>query len=276
MKEYFCENCGSIHDRSYGSGRFCCNTCALSYSTKYDNKNELKDTKCVQCNKEFLVNKRSDTNKTIFVECKQKQKDCEKQQRKNYIRILKDIEEKQQSEKVTQCKICGNNFAQRKNGIALTCSRTCRNYSLSLSRSNYLLKNGTTNFNTKQELFSYDFVKDFLCDSKFEQACIIYLIDVFGVKTIERFKSILNFWEGENHRTFNPDFFCKKDDEIFIVECKMKWIEKNNHDYNRTIPIKKIALQNFCDSRGYNMLWLDYDYDKKLKKIYLDHLNSSK
>jgi len=31
-----CENCGSKHDGSYGSGRFCCEKCARSFSTKHD------------------------------------------------------------------------------------------------------------------------------------------------------------------------------------------------------------------------------------------------
>lgn len=29
-----CENCGQVHDGSYGSGRFCCQVCARSFSTK--------------------------------------------------------------------------------------------------------------------------------------------------------------------------------------------------------------------------------------------------
>lgn len=29
-----CENCGLSHDRSYGSGRFCCSRCARAFSTK--------------------------------------------------------------------------------------------------------------------------------------------------------------------------------------------------------------------------------------------------
>ena len=29
-----CENCGSNHDGSYGSGRFCCSKCARGFSTK--------------------------------------------------------------------------------------------------------------------------------------------------------------------------------------------------------------------------------------------------
>lgn len=270
-----CENCGLTHKGEYGSGRFCCYKCALSYSTKYDDKKAFKNASCIKCDKVYLVNKRSDLKKIICDECKKNQK-RERNIKRKRKRILRDLEKPQQNEKVSRCEVCGNIFAQRKDGIAKMCSKMCRNYKLSIARSNYLLKNGTTNFNTKQEKFSYGFVENLACDSKFEQACIIYLIDVFKVESLERFSSILNFWEGENHRTFNPDFFCIKNNEVFIVECKMFWSEKNDHIYNKTIPMKKIALQKFCDSRGYNMLWLDYKYDKQLKKIYLKFLKDSK
>lgn len=33
-----CENCGIEHDGSYGSGRFCTNKCARSFSTKNKRK----------------------------------------------------------------------------------------------------------------------------------------------------------------------------------------------------------------------------------------------
>jgi len=35
-----CENCGTEHDGSYGSGRFCCKKCACAYSTK-DKRQEI-------------------------------------------------------------------------------------------------------------------------------------------------------------------------------------------------------------------------------------------
>ena len=58
-----CEHCNKDHDGSYGSGRFCCQTCARSFSTKknrkeinqkisetYKNKPKLN---CKFCNKSF-------------------------------------------------------------------------------------------------------------------------------------------------------------------------------------------------------------------------------
>ena len=58
-----CEKCGKEHDGSYGSGRFCCKECARSFSTKKENKNELKEAKCIDCGKTIYINKRA-SNKT--------------------------------------------------------------------------------------------------------------------------------------------------------------------------------------------------------------------
>ena len=33
-----CENCGKEHDGSYGSGRFCCKSCSISFGNKQRNK----------------------------------------------------------------------------------------------------------------------------------------------------------------------------------------------------------------------------------------------
>lgn len=38
-----CENCGKEHDGSYGSGRFCCKKCRLSYSGKQSAKSPLTE-----------------------------------------------------------------------------------------------------------------------------------------------------------------------------------------------------------------------------------------
>ena len=80
--------------------------------------------------------------------------------------------------------------------------------------------------------------------------------------------TVLNFWNNDSHRTFNPDFYVKKDNDIYIVEVKMTWEKDIDHIYNNFIPLKKEALKLFCDNKGYTMIWLDFDYDRKFKPIY--------
>lgn len=65
-----CENCGKIHDGSYGSGRFCSSICARSFVTKNDNKNEQKEAKCINCGKTIYINKRASINKCKCDKCK--------------------------------------------------------------------------------------------------------------------------------------------------------------------------------------------------------------
>jgi len=48
----------------------------------------------------------------------------------------------------------------------------------------------------------------------------------------------------------------------------MEWSKKSNHIYNKFIPYKKKSLKKYCEKKWYKMIWLDYSYDKRLRKIY--------
>ena len=73
-----CENCGKEHNGSYGSGRFCSEGCARSYSTKKLKKNKTKLIKCEICGKIIEIPKRSSTKKC---------NDCIKKDHKKYCNI---------------------------------------------------------------------------------------------------------------------------------------------------------------------------------------------
>jgi DNA-directed RNA polymerase subunit RPC12/RpoP len=79
-----CENCKNLHDGEYGSGRFCNNKCARSFSTKYK-RNEINEKvslklkkidyfyKCVKCDENFISLKRIRKDRNIHCEsCKRK------------------------------------------------------------------------------------------------------------------------------------------------------------------------------------------------------------
>ena len=83
-----CENCGKEHNGMYGSGRFCCEQCARSFSTKND-KIKTKQAKCVQCGKLILIRKRASTNNCMCDDCK----------KQNEIK-----------NSLTYCKICGRPY----------------------------------------------------------------------------------------------------------------------------------------------------------------------
>lgn len=68
MKTKACENCSSLTDGNYGSGRFCSSVCARAYSTKSKRieinekvskklKGPIKRKKCKQCDSIFIYKK---------------------------------------------------------------------------------------------------------------------------------------------------------------------------------------------------------------------------
>lgn len=168
------------------------------------------------------------------------------------------------------CQVCGDNFKCYRWQNRKVCSnKVCANYLNSISRQKYIAKNGT--FSTLRETFTYKNIS-IEVDSNLEKAGIIYLLDVLNAKKIERYKNLINYWENEAHRTFNPDFICEIDNKIHLVEVKQKWIKNTEHPYNRTIPFKREALEKFCTEKGYKMLWLDFDSAPKMKDIYKQFL----
>lgn len=83
-----CENCNKEYYNLYGSGRFCCEKCARSFSSKFVNKNELKEAKCVDCNKIIYIKKRASSK---YCKCEQ----CKIQDKVLNIINSKEIEIKQ-------------------------------------------------------------------------------------------------------------------------------------------------------------------------------------
>lgn len=240
-----CIKCKKIHDGSFGvSGKFCSIQCSNS---RDDDKTEKKLAFCVDCKIPIQVNKRANKEKVLCKKCR-KSRICNREFKRT-------------------CIMCSKNFITNSE-TRRTCSEICKRHKFSINRQKQLEKIGTSNFNTKRSNFSYKFVSDFPIDSNLEKAAVIYLVDIFGIEKIEKFKNIISFKEGEYHRTFNPDFYVKKNGQVYIVEVKMRWCNNSEHIYNRNILLKKEALKTFCDKRNFNMIWLDFDYDIQFKKIY--------
>ena len=72
-----CENCGKEHDGSYGTGRFCNEKCARSFSTKGDKK-ETKWATCIDCGKDIEVKKRASPSLVKCDECKKNNESIKK------------------------------------------------------------------------------------------------------------------------------------------------------------------------------------------------------
>lgn len=232
--------------------KFCCSSCAAKYNNKKrkfkpSNDKRIKIIKCRLCQNGIKRNIRANNNNCICNKCKYKRKE-------------------EKIEKI--CVICKKMFLGKRKLKTKVCSKKCYCYRHSLLRQKIIKIKGTNNFSTKQEIFSYKYIKNIKCDSKLEKAAIIYLVDYFKAEKIERYKNLINFNHNNKKRTFNPDFFVIKNNQIYIIEVKMKWSKTSKHIYNYSIKEKKKALNKFCKKSNYKMIWLDFDYDKKFLEIY--------
>lgn len=66
-----CEFCYKEHDGTYGSGRFCSEKCARSFSSNHF-KEKLKIAKCISCGKEIQIPLKASSKVCKCLECKTK------------------------------------------------------------------------------------------------------------------------------------------------------------------------------------------------------------
>ena len=254
MKE--CEYCKKLQDESYGDGRFCNKICATDYSKQFIP--EFKNESCLRCGCDIQVKPQCDPK---YFTCQPCKKIIWRENRKKNVK--------------STCIICDTIFLwyhPRK-----TCSKKCARSNSSYQRVKWLKENGTSNFATRQDDFNYKIAHNISLDSILEKAAIIYLIDVFGAEKIENFNDELQFEDEHGFKHFFlTDFYMEKGNNKYIVEVKMPWIGSCDHIYNKFIPNKKQALKEFCIDKGFEMLWLDFNYDKRFANIYTKTLSDRK
>lgn len=165
------------------------------------------------------------------------------------------------------CQHCFNKFkyTKRSKRKRKFCSKICQNAVQSLRMQEVVKINGP--FSTKRDIFTYKNIT-INVDSILEKAGIIYLTDVLNATRIERFNNIINYRDGDKHRTYNPDLICYINNKTTIVEVKQIWQGDQEHEYARLIPLKREALKAFCDSRNFDMLWLDFNAAPDMRAIY--------
>lgn len=234
-----CKECNIILTYKKRLNLFCSRSCAATHNNR---KRIKKDWKLSEKSKNQIS-----LSFKKHIDKQPKQPKCQQKQQKIFL-----------------CQICNKEHNNKKR---MTCSQQCANHLISIKRQQKI-KN--SNWNQKRKTFVY---KDITieCDSKLEEAGIIYLKDVLKATKIERYKNLINYYENNSHRTFNPDFWAIIDNKPSIIEIKMIWTSKNQtHHYVRTIPFKKAALKDFCQNKNYQFFWLDTN-NEILKRIYTEH-----
>jgi hypothetical protein len=243
--------CGTrFETNSTVSGRFCSRSCGVKYSNSVrPRKPDAEKEKISQGLKKYFalhprpVTVRSSANNTRM-----------KVERDSEIEI--------------HCRECGVGFSASWKSVAKYCS-VCRLQRHSESRAAYLSEHGTTNFAIRVPGFQYKHVT-IDCDSRLETAAVEYLVEYLGADSIERIKSILTYKDDDGvTRRYNPDFYVRIGDRRLIVEVKQTPAKSSRHNsYNRFFPQKKQALDDFARSRGFESMWLDFEFDQRFRKIY--------
>jgi len=97
-----CENvkCKKEHDGSYGSGRFCSQSCANSKHADIA-RCELKNAPCIVCGAPAKINKRSSVKTARCTKCKE-----------TYLKEYNNIRNKRTQDK-RKCIMCGENICKR-------------------------------------------------------------------------------------------------------------------------------------------------------------------
>lgn len=103
--ELTCKNC----EKKYlgkSNSKFCSRKCARAYATKFDNKQELKEAKCIDCGKIIFINKRASKKTCRCEECKNKY---------------------HQPSDLRKCKICGSIYYKNEGGCK---NEFCKNHNI--------------------------------------------------------------------------------------------------------------------------------------------------
>ena len=220
-----CETCGTQHDGSYGSGRFCSAKCARSFSTR---------EKRAEINKRVSETLRSQSRPLI-------EKVCPTCGRKFEVPYSKRGQ-----------KFCSKSCAAQDSN-----SRPEVLEKISKARISAIQK-GKTNHRTIRCTFLFR-GHEIRCDSKLEYACLDWFEsnhDVLGIRRCE--EPILYWFEGMERR-YLPDCIVETPETTFLVEVKdtsrMGSLNKKWWRYNEMQPPKKKALAEFAVVHGMTPLW---------------------
>ena len=231
-EKHECERCGKIMTEKFGSGRFCSKSCANK--KEHSNATKIKISKSLQLynNTAQVKEKRSDNHNSS---------------------IQKSMERYNKSPK--KCCICGKPISYELRGRK-TCSNECLKTIQSLSIQKTRRKIGMFNVCSKYKYGTYHGIH---CDSSWELAFVIYLIDNgvnFERNTTESFPYIYNGVRC----LFYPDFII---DGVYY-EIKGFPTERLTAKINYFPKTKKIVVLYKEDIKPY----IKYATDKYGKKFY--------
>lgn len=242
-EQHACEKCGKIMAEKYGSGRFCSRACANSHvrteESREKTSNSLKLNNQVSGIKVKAILKYN-SNPNLCKACgaiipyeQKRRKYC------NECSIPRSVPNDSQKVQLKGkksyrvyskiCPECNNEFQAPK--YRKYCSNECFRASMSKQRTEKF-KNGELIYSNLRHKYKYGTYKNISCDSSWELAYVIYLID----HNISFERNRTNYFEYEFEGTthlFFPDFIVEdtfieiKNYKSELTESKLKAIPKN-------------------------------------------------
>ena len=206
-----CERCGKEHDGSYGSGRFCCKSCATRNSDEFYKKcsNDAKknyipklETRiCPKCGKEFTVDVRKENKRKPKRFCSRSCANGHKHSESTKQKISKGIKR----------------FLFNGGSFYLNKIKTCN------SKIEDVYKSGIS---------KHGIYKGIYCDSTYELVFVIYCLD-HNISITRCRIGFDCFYNNKNHKYY-PDFQCGHKNIIEI-----KGIHNNLVDIKASVVSKK-------------------------------------
>ena len=242
--DYVCEQCKINHNGLYGSGKFCSEKCARSFSTKNE-QNWIKKFKCTICKAEVIRTKRARcSNKVILCDkCNKLDSDIIKQTLyKLNIYFIECMTCKKlifKNNKYGLCKQCLGKSDIFRNNLKQSCIGKCGGLRHNSGRGKFGRYNG------------------YWCQSSWELAWIIYNLD-HGIK-FERNKEGFEYeYNGETHKYY-PDFILEDGSYVEIKGYYTRQVEIKLNQFKHNIQIIdkdkiKVFLRYAIDKYGKNFI----------------------
>lgn len=186
-KEHYCERCGKLMQKKFGSGRFCSRVCANLREHSAETKQKI--AKAITGTTKIYKNGRT------------------KSSNHEYFLTKYSLAPK-------VCTVCGVvlPFESRKRK---TCSEACRRVLIGQATQRSAEKHGgNNNILGVRGTAKYGTYKGYVCDSSYELAFVIYCLD-HNIPLQRNHTSFCYKYKGETHNYF-PDFIINNDTYIEI------------------------------------------------------------
>jgi len=231
-EKHTCEHCGKVMIEKYGSGRFCCQSCANSKKHSEETKQKISTGV-------------SQSQKTLDIHL-------------NHITKYND--------NPNLCKICGSPIAYERRKKVTCGAEECDKQMRSI-----IAKKGGKASAVKHPIHKAQakkgWYKGFWCDSSWELAYVIYCLE-HDIKIERNWKSFEYILDGESHLYF-PDFYLPDENTYVEIKgyehdkdtCKFEQFPENLKVYRKKDLLEILTYAKTTYGNNYVKLYESTNFD---------------